>query len=231
MTGLLVAVLLAAGPNPFLAEAKAQYEALEFEKCTSRLKQASTQWKSTPEELRDIELYSGLCTYNLGQTQRAAEHLRTALRIDEATELPPYTSPKLVELFLKVKQELQKPPEPFPDSDLPDDAPTKPKLEPRPKARPELVAPTRPMPLKPVMPLVLGGLGVAAAVAAIAAGAQAAGLASQANAAQYESDFHRLGEQARSTAGVSNVLCGGAAVLGVGAALTWFLLPDAPPAK
>lgn len=228
MTGLLLATLLAAGPNPFLAEAKAQYEALEFEKCTARLKQAATQWKSAPEELRDIELYSGLCTYNLGQAQRAAEHFRTALRIDEATELPPYTSPKLVELFLKVKQDLQKPPEPFPDSDLPDDAPTKPRLEPKPKVAPEVVAPAKPLPLKPAVPLALGGAAVAAAVAAIAVGAAASGLASQANAASFESDFYRLGEQARGTATASNVLWGTSAALAAGAAFSWFLLPNEP---
>ena len=71
-----------------------------------RLKQASTQWKSTPEELREIELHAGLCKFNLGQKKQAAEHFRTALRIDEGAELPPYTSPKAVDLFLEVKKAL-----------------------------------------------------------------------------------------------------------------------------
>lgn len=223
---LALALLLAAAPNPFLAEAKAQYQALEFEKCAARLKQAGTLWKSTTAELRDIELYLGLCTFNLGKSQEAAEHFRTALRIDEAAELPAYTSPKAVELFLAVKQELRTPPEPFPDSDLPDDTPKKPKLTPAPRAESPPAVAAKPLPLKPVVPIALGGLGVAAAVVAIAVGAQASGLAQQANAATFESDFHRLADEARGTATASNVLWGTAAALGVGAALSWVLLPE-----
>jgi hypothetical protein len=119
----LLAVLLSAPGNPFLMQAREQYQALDFERCLARLQQAATQWKSTPAELRDIEVYGGLCTFSLGRTADAKDHFRTALRIDEATELPPYTSPKAVDLFLAVKLALRAPPEPLPDVDLPPDAP------------------------------------------------------------------------------------------------------------
>jgi hypothetical protein len=123
---------LGAAPNPFLNEAKELYQAAEFEKCVVRLTQASKQWQSTKEELRDIEVYAGLCQFNLGRRRAAAQHFRTSLRIDENSELPPYSSPKAVDLFLKVKQALRAPPEPFPDEDLPpDDAPREVKLEPQ----------------------------------------------------------------------------------------------------
>ena len=132
-----LAALVLAAPNPFLAQALEHEQNLDFERCVERLKQAATQWKSTPDELREIELHAGLCKFNLGQKKAAAEHFRTAMRIDEAAELPPYTSPKAVELFFEVKKALRAPPPPLPDSDLPDadlprDAPTQPKLEPRP---------------------------------------------------------------------------------------------------
>lgn len=137
MISLLVATLLTAGGNPFLAEGLQHEKNLDFERCVERLRQASTQWKSTPDELREIELHAGLCQFNLGQKKLAAEHFRTGLRIDEGAELPPYTSPKAVELFLEVKKSLRAAPPPLPDRDLPDpdlplDAPLKPRLEPRP---------------------------------------------------------------------------------------------------
>ena len=95
-----------AGKNPFLRQAKELYEKLDFEKCLQRLQQAP-QWKSAPAELLEIELYAGMCHYNLNQRPDAEERFRLALRINPDAELPPYTSPKLVDFFLAVKRKLK----------------------------------------------------------------------------------------------------------------------------
>lgn len=229
---LLVALLLAAGPNPFLAEALEHERNLDFERCVERLKQASTQWKSTPEELREIELHAGLCKFNLGQKKPAAEHFRTALRIDESAELPPYTSPKAVEFFLDVKRALRAPPPPLPENDLPDpdlkdDAPKKPKLEPRP---PEVASPIGPFLEKRALPLTLGVVSVASFITGLALGLRAQSLAAEANAAQYETDFYRLGDSARGLAVGSTIawIISGLAAIGTG--VTWWVTSEPEPA-
>lgn len=95
-----------AGRNPYLRQAKELYQNLDFEKCLQRLGQAP-QWKSAPAELLEIELYAGMCHYNLNQRAEAEERFRLSLRIDPNAELPPYTSPKLVEFFIAVKKKLK----------------------------------------------------------------------------------------------------------------------------
>ena len=231
---LLLALVLSAAPNPFLAEALEHERNLDFEKCVERLKQAATQWKSTPDELREIELHAGLCQFNLGQKKAAADHFRTALRIDESTELPPYTNPKAVELFLDVKTKLREPPPPFPEKDLQDpdlqtDTPTKTKLDPRP---PEVESPIGPFIAKRAAPLSLGVVSLASFITAIALGARAQALAVEANAAHFESDFYRLGDSATGFAVGSTIawIVSGLAAIGTG--FTWWLtdLPLPAPA-
>lgn len=200
---LLVVALLAAGPNPFLAQGLEHEQNLDFERCVERLQRAATQWKSTPEELREIELHAGLCKFNLGQKKAAADHFRTALRIDEAAELPPYTSPKAVELFLEARRSLRAPPPPLPeedlrDGDLPPDAPVKPKLEPRPA--PAVASPLAPRLLRRAVPLTLGVVTLASLATGLALGLRAQSVAAEANATRFEADFFRLGDSARGLA-------------------------------
>jgi hypothetical protein len=225
---LLVAALLAAGPNPFLAQALEHEQNLEYEKCVERLQQAATQWKSTPDELREIELHAGLCRFNLGQKKPAADHFRTALRIDENAALPPYTSPKAVELFLEVKKSLRAPPPPLPDRDLPDadfpkdDTPVKPRLEPRPGD----VAPGSPLwpsVQRRALPLSLGVVTVASLVTALALGLNARSVATEANAAHFESDFYRLGDSARALAVGSTIAWIVTALAAAGTGVGWWV--------
>jgi hypothetical protein len=229
MSMLLLALVLAA-PNPFLAEALEHEQNLDFERCVERLKQAATQWKSSPDELREIELHAGLCKFNLGNKKGAADHFRTALRIDEAAELPPYTSPKAVELFLDVKRSLRAPPPPMPDSDLPgpDDAPKKPKLEPRVT---EPGPPLGPILVKRALPLSLGAITVATFVTALALGVSAQSRATEANAAQFESDFFRLGDSARGLAVGSTITWIISALAAIGTGVSWWATsePSSPP--
>jgi hypothetical protein len=115
LTALAVSLLVLAadkvpeaptGPNPFLVQARDLYSKLEFEKCLKRVSQAQ-QWRSSPKELLEIELYAGLCHFNLGQKPDAEERFKTALRIDPAAELPPYTTPRAVEIFNKLKRSMK----------------------------------------------------------------------------------------------------------------------------
>jgi hypothetical protein len=217
--------LAAAPPNPFLAEAKALYASLDFERCLERLEQASTQWKSTENELFEIEVFSGLARFNLGQVKRASEHFRMAQRIDPAGELPPYSSPKAVDLWLEVKQSLVEPPPPFPDSDLPpDDTPRRAEL--RPKVKDELPSPGPSLVWKRrALPIALSVVAVAALAAAIGLGASAKNLEARANAASYESDFVSLGNSARASAAGANVCWGIAAASALAAGVLWWVEP------
>ena len=227
-----LAALVLAAPNPFLAEALEHEQNLDFERCVERLKQAATQWKSSPDELREIELHAGLCKFNLGQKKQAADHFRTAMRIDEAAELPPYTSPKAVEFFLEVKRALRAPPPPMPERDLPDgdlpkDTPLKPKLEPR---SPEVSEPLGPLLRKRALPLSLGVLTLASFVTGLALGLGAQSTAKEANAARFESEFLRLGGSARGLAIGSTIawIISGLAAIGTG--VTWWVTSE-PPAQ
>lgn len=218
MTALVLALALGAQGNPFLAQAKELYEGLDFEKCVERLSQAGSQWESTKDELRDIEIYAGLCHFNLGHSKQAAEHFRTALRIDEAADLPQYSSPKAVDLFLKVKRSLQAPPEPLPDSDLPPDAPTKPKLEPKPTtpATPGVFE-------KHPGPVVLGiGAGLSMVVA-VGLGVNARNLSIQANEARTDREFGDKAAAAQANATGANVAWVLAAGAAAAAVIVWLL--------
>lgn len=128
------------GPNPFVAQAKDLYAKLEFEKCLKRIAQAS-QWRSSPKELLEIELYAGLCHFNLGQKADAEERFKQAVRIDPSAELPPYTSPRAVELFAKLKKTMKPKvePPPKPPEDIPGlvEAPPEAKGDARPEPKAE----------------------------------------------------------------------------------------------
>ncbi len=126
-TQVVFQALVALSP---LDNVKQLHKALEFEKCVEAA-QAARQSKTplTPFEQRDVELFAGLCHFGLGKTNDAKQAFRVALRADPTAELPPYSSPKVVELFSEVKKTISPslPPTPFQETDFPDDAaPTSP---------------------------------------------------------------------------------------------------------
>ncbi|PZR11967.1 MAG: hypothetical protein DI536_16720 [Archangium gephyra] len=225
MTGLLL-LALSAAPNPFLAEALELEQNLDFEGCVARLRQASTQWQSTPDELRDIEVHAGLCTFNLGKTRAAEGHFRMALRLDENTALPPYTSPKALELFAAVKRAL--PHKPFVDGDLAGDAPLKDPVAARPVLTPE------PPPQRTfgqllgsrVPSLISAGVAVVSLVTGILLATLAQDVARQANAAHFETDFYRLGADARGLATGATISWVVAAVATSATVVTWLIASD-----
>lgn len=234
MTALALALALTLGadaPNPFLAEAKTLYEALDFERCLARLDQASKKWASTPKELFEIEVYSGLARFNLGQASQAREHFRVAQRIDPAGELPPYSSPKAIDVWLEVKQSLQPKPPPFPDGDLPDDAPRRTDLKPTKAPEPLAATPSIAW-RRHAAPVALSIVAAAGLAAGIGLGVQARQLEAQANAAAYESDFRSLGNAAQAHAVGADVAYGVAIAAAVTAAVLWWVDPNpADPGK
>ena len=242
------------GPNPYLSQAKELYEKLDFEKCLKRLAQAP-QWKSDAAELVEIELVAGMCHYNLNQRVDAEERFRLALRMNSDAELPPYTSPKLVDFFLGVKRKMKVPPPPMPKEDLdmpkdtlvvrvekekvevepppPDDEPRV-EVAPRPRQKAKLTPAPRPPPAVPEVdkpsafrprpaPIALGVVAVLAVGVGIGLGTSSRSLEAQANAAHFESDFHKLGDAARANALGADVAFGVGAAAAVGAVLTWVL--------
>lgn len=230
---LLVSIALAGPlpdaetPNPFLAQAKELYEALDFEKCMQRIKQASGWKGSSVKDLRDVELYGALCALNLGQRAEAAERFKLALRIDEDVELPEFASPKAVKLFIYVKRKIRQPTvAPMPDEDLPADAPTPAKLEAKNAAEREeegkAVQVTSPSVLsKHVGALVLGVGAVAVGSLAIGLGVNARSLENQAKAQRammaFESEYLATRGQAQTNAIAANVAFGVAGALLVAA--------------
>lgn len=224
MTVLLLS-LLAATPNPFLEEALELERTLDFEGCVTRLRQASTQWKSAPDELRDIELHAGLCTFNLGDTKQAESHFRMALRLDEHARLPPYTSPRALELFDAVKRAM--PARPFVDEDLKGDAPLKEPVAAGPALTPEAPRGQLGALLSRRVPsLVLGGVTLASLITGIVLAVTAQNLAAQANAAHFESDFHRLGADARGFATGATISWVAAAVGTTATVVSWIVAGD-----
>lgn len=229
----LVTLVLAAN-NPFLAEGLQHEKDLDFEKCVQRLKQAATQWKNDADEVREIELHAGLCQFNLGDRKAAMEHFRVALRIELSTELPAYTSPKAVELFMKVKKSLEAQAPPMRDEDLlaedkdpPKDAPKNVKLEP-----PVVTGPSPVVAFLShrAVPLSLGAISIGAAITGAILGARATTLATEANAARFESDFYRLGADATGSATGATIAWILAGTSAIGAVLTWWLMGETPPA-
>ncbi|MBX5483795.1 MAG: hypothetical protein IRZ16_18385 [Myxococcaceae bacterium] len=229
--GLSVLVFLGAcaaaaqtGPNPYLGQAKDLYQELEFEQCLARLDQAARWPHSTPKELTEIEIYAGLCHFNLENVDQAETRFRAALKLNPAVTLPPYTSPRINALLYKLKGELAATAPP------PSDSPTQPELAPPPPSNPppalnDLTA-KGPRGRSLTVPLALGGVAVVAAGAATFLGLQARSLEQQAHAAHFESDAIALGQTAQQRATFANV---GFAVAGAaitGAVLSYLLSGD-----
>jgi hypothetical protein len=233
---VLALLLLAAGPNPYLAQAKVLHQGLEFEKCLKRLEQAS-RWESTRAELAEIELYSGLCQFGLGKEREAAEHFEMGLKLEPKLALPPLVGPKVTAQFQKaqakivhaaqdapvtpepVKEPVKEPPktvavEPAPPPVAPPAPAAAVSVEPPPAAKPRSLA----------APIALAVVSAASAITAGVLGFQANSLQTQANGATFESDAVMFGSQAKTFALVTNVLWGVAGAALIAAVITFFAL-------
>lgn len=79
-----------------LEPARAAYESGQYEACAQRASDAVT---------RDEHLYVGLCHFALGQPGDAARHFNAALDLDAGSQLPPFSSPKVVAFFSTLKEQ------------------------------------------------------------------------------------------------------------------------------
>ncbi|MDC0711023.1 hypothetical protein POL68_21305 [Stigmatella sp. ncwal1] len=233
-------------PNPFLVQAKVHYQGLEYEKCLRRLEQAA-RWKlkSTRAEQVDIELYSGLCAFNLGNEEEARKSFSVALELDPKVELPPYSSPRLVAFFDALAQRTTpaedteeetaqaEPPVATPPPAAPSPTPppvqdTPRQVELQPAAPPEqpllTQAPPAPKSKKLLFPVLLSGTSAVAAGGAVYFGLQARSEEEKANDRDtfYEDSLARR-DDARQNAKLANVALGVAATAAVGALLSYVL--------
>jgi len=209
-------------PNPYLAQARVFYQGLEYERCLQRLEQAA-QRESPLAEQAEIALYAGLCNAQLGNLERTESHFARALELDRTIALPPYTSPKISAVFEAVAAKLPQP------STV---APEKRVLTPAtglPPEYPGLALEAR-RERSYVAPLAFGGAALLAGGAVTYFGLQAQRLEGQANAAHFESDAYRLGNDARQSAVLANIGLGVAAAAVSGAVVTWLLGGQGEPA-
>lgn len=79
-----------------LEPARAAYESGQYEDCARLLRDAAA---------RDEHLYAGLCHFALGQPGDAARHFTQALELDAGSQLPPFSSPKVVAFFTTLKDQ------------------------------------------------------------------------------------------------------------------------------
>jgi hypothetical protein len=211
----VVAVRAWAAPGQtHVDEAVVFYEESEFEKCLQRVELGHAQALKT-KDLARLELYAGLCTFGLGssRSKEAEEHFRIALKLDPTLQLPPLTSPKVKEHFEAVRGAL----------------PPRPVLEPAPASPPspapvELEATAR-SGVPRFVPLVLGGVAVAAGGTGGYFGFDARRWEAQANAAEWDDDFARAARLGQDSAVRANVLYAVAGAFAVAALITFLLGP------
>jgi hypothetical protein len=233
-----VFLLLAAQPNPYLAQAKVLHQGLDYEKCLRRLEQA-TRWENSHTELAEIELYSGLCAFGVGKVNDAREHFDLALKIEPDLKLPPLLGPKLTELFERARARHRgierpadsKPPPPPPPQPTPAPVEAKP-VAPAPppavpvEARPlEAEAAPEPKPHRFVAPLLVGGVALVSGGFASYFGYTAKTLETRTkDPSAFESDSIAWARQAKDDALISNLCWAVAGVALIAAVITWFVL-------
>lgn len=209
--------------NPYLAKAKVFYEGLEYEKCVQRLEQAARWPGVTTAQSAEIELFSGICKFNLAQPDEdVREHFRLALTINPRLALPSLVSPRLEQLF---KEEASKVAVARPNA--PDSPTVPPSVRP-----PEVNAPASSRVNWPAYTLM--GVGAAGVVVGITMGVLANDSAGRYRASTDPEQKPRLRDEARGRATAADVayVVGG---LALAAGLAWRLWPeaaaDAPQAR
>lgn len=223
------------GPNPYLEQAKQLYAAVKYELCVQRLEQGAA-WKSSPPERLEVELYAGLCHFNLGHADEAAAHFELALKLEPKAALPRYSPPRAVALFEKVSKRLAAAPPAARsapsggDAALAQDAPRRAELAPKADgpapAQVETVTPDGPTKgagRSWILPASLAGASLAATGGGTAVWFRAQALARLANDEPFEARAFQLQDEARRTAVWSYVLFGVGIAAAAGAITTYVL--------
>lgn len=222
-----VATAAAQDKNVYLAQAKVYYQGLEFEKCLARLDQASRLPDNSRDTLAEVELYNGLCSFNLGKRDDAVENFKLALQFNPDVSLPPGTSPRIVDTFepLAAKARADRP---TATAEKPkrSDAPREVTLAPTKTADAPLVTAAAPGGGSKVLPIALGGTSLVSVAVAAVFGSMAKNHEAQANdPATYYADSQALGATAQREALISNIALGVAATAAAGAVITWIMAP------
>ncbi len=234
LTALLWSAAAAAqsGGNIYLSQGKVFFQALDFEKCVQRMQQAARWEDSSRAELAEIELYTGLCKFSLGQSAEAEEHFTLALQLDPTLQLPAGVSPRIGASFDAIASRVRGAtgPAPAPSAGAQTQTAERPVvLVPSDKA----VQPGSPMeqsltakPAGPsrVLPITLGGVSVAAAVTGGVLGNLARSYEAQHNdRATFHEDAQAAGRNASNAALAANIGFGLAATAALGAVTTYLL--------
>lgn len=217
MLATAVVVLVLSAPPAGLDEAKKLHDAFQFDACIKVLERAPGQ-KLSQRERAEVELYFGLCRFNLGQDKRAESHFELALRLQSDLELPAMTSPKIEAVWGRIKKELlgtpQKPLPPVVTAQPPE-----PKSGPLPPPPPPPESSSRSF----VLPIVLGAAAVAACVPGVTFGLQANGAMGEARTRTFQAQIIEANQRAASLALGSNISWALAGALAVGAVVTFLL--------
>jgi hypothetical protein len=212
--GLAAALLTrdASADDPRLAAARGQREALDYEKCVATLA-GPPPTGATDAERADEAVLAGVCQFELGHPAEAALAFRRALSINPHVVLPPFTSPKIADVFASAQADVRT--EPLPATASPPPAPPSP-----PPGAPPAAEGHRGPPLPAIL---LGAGAVAFGVVGTYGYFHARGLESDANGAHFESDAFALGDRARSSMVLANVGLVGGLVLAGAAAVIWLV--------
>ncbi len=95
-----------ARPNPHLQRGIRLLNDMEDAKALGELQRALKLRGQSPEEKARVHLYLGIAQFNLLQAEKARASFRAALELQAAIELPEQTSPKIQQLFQRVRREL-----------------------------------------------------------------------------------------------------------------------------
>lgn len=211
----LVLMLMAAKPNPYLAQAKVFFQGGDYKQCLKRIEQAQ-KWDSSLEEQVDVAVYSGLCNFQLRKTKEAEADLGLALKLDPAAKLPPLTSPKAAALFDSLKpKEVQRAEDPAPPPPAKEEPVAAAPVD-TPAPEPAVHVDEPPPPARsgfPVAPVIIGGLGVVSVGLAAYFGATARMQDTQSRAAEFQSDAISLRQTASTWALTANLLYAAAGAL------------------
>jgi tetratricopeptide (TPR) repeat protein len=104
----LIACMAGAAPpsgadNPYLVQGRVLYQGMKYEQALARLEKALTWNRTTTAEIAEVQLFVGMCRFQLGDSEAARRAFRIAVSLDANVTPPSFTSPKILEVF---KEEL-----------------------------------------------------------------------------------------------------------------------------
>jgi hypothetical protein len=193
-------------PDVALAQARAAYDAFEFDRCVALLEPHLEQQALPGSERAHLQMWLGLCEHQRRNVAAAQRHFDAALTLDRTLALPPHTSPKISSLFENLRSQRLVSSE----------------------AIPTVSKASRPS----WLPLVALGVTAVAAGTAVGLGVTASRFESDSHAAVFQSDILESGGKARAFATGANVAYASAVVsLAAAATLYWLEHRALPTAR